>query len=104
MSASTNAANSPTNKVWSSRISNSIPPGEAGFGPQAGFLQTADNRMYNELRVAVEAEERRRRISLGLPPDPPKGLARFKNWLLKREELPVRVGGVDGGSEEIKKT
>lgn len=103
MSASTNSTNPPTNKIWSSHASNNIPPGAMGSGFQAGFVQTADNRMYNELRAAVKAEERQRRISLGLPPDPPKGMARFKNWLLKREELPSRVGGVDGGGEEIRK-
>lgn len=59
--------------------------------------------MYSELRTAVLAEERQRRISLGLPPDPPKGMARFKNWLLKREEQPVRIGSSEVGSKEIKK-
>lgn len=73
------------------------------MGPQAGFIQRADNRMYEELRAAVYAEERQRRISLGLPPDPPKKMARLKNWLLNREEQVSKVGDEDGGSQEIRK-
>lgn len=58
--------------------------------------------MYEELRTAVLAAERQRRISLGLSPDPPKGMARFKNWLLNRQE---QANGTDSGvnSDEIKK-
>lgn len=59
--------------------------------------------MYEELRAAVYAEERQRRISLGLPPDPPKKMARLKNWLLNREEQVSKVGDEDGGSQEIRK-
>lgn len=94
----------PPSKVWSSHPTRSIPAGAyGGCGVQPGFVQTADNRMYGELRAAVEAEERRRRISLGLPPDPPKKMARIKNWLLNREEQASSVGVSDGGSEEVKK-
>lgn len=59
--------------------------------------------MYEELRAAVLAEERQRRISLGLPPDPPKKLARFKNWLLNHREQAVEMGGMTVGGEDIKK-
>lgn len=91
-------------KVWSSSPTRSILVGcYGGTGIQPGFSQAADNRMYSELRRAVLASEKERCISLGLPPEPPKGMTRFKNWILNRQEQSVGTGASNVSGEEIKK-
>lgn len=95
-----------SSKVWSPRPTRNIPgAAEAGgFAISPGFVQRADNRMYEELRTAVLAEERQRRISLGLSPDPPNRATRFKNWILKREERSIGTNVMQPVDIEIKKS
>lgn len=70
--------------------SRALPSGAGTLGSgiynPMGFDQTADNDMYNQLRNKVVAEERERRISQGLSPDPPNRFERFKKWFQHRED------------------
>lgn len=105
MSSPDKMSTSEKEKIWSSRPTRRIPSGcYGGCGIQPGFLQTADNRMYEDLRTAVLREERERRISLGLPPDRPTGMAKFKNWIKGKKEPDIWTSDGSGSIEDVKKT